>query len=310
MIRQNNFWIFLSKHAFLGTFFLAFFLTGCGDKPDSGKSVSTEVPAKNEASTTQVATPPAGQAENPPKTVSEKKIAENQKNETVAPAVADTPEKTESLAVLASADQELNRALTDFMKEFQDDPLPPHLEDPAKAVFYFIKALQLKNDKVILALLSTPAREEWRKYQIPLGPDNCASMNVEFGNIIPIQDKDGNEIGTQVGTLWTLGDPEDPDEKVAAGDQIAWIVRKENVGEWRIAGMAAILGEDYPPLLFNFENMEEMQYFQENIDEEVNSRLNAKEKLEAESRPGVGERNLPGKTENPENSTLPVSLDD
>ena len=253
MFRHHNIYTILCA----STFSLAFFLTGCGEKHAS--------PEPTPENTGQIESPPSGQTETP---------GINQKTEITPPPAPFTPAETESLAVLASADQELENALADFMKNFHDDPLLPNLEAPAKTVFYFVKALQLKNDKAILALLSTSAREERRKYQIPLGPDDCANMGVEFGNISPMMDEDGNEVGAQVGMLWTFGDPNSPE---TAGDQIVWIVRKENSGEWRIAGMVAVLDENLPPLPFNFENIEEMKYFLENADEEINRRLDERE---------------------------------
>ncbi len=168
--------------------------------------------------------------------------------------------------------QELDAAFQDFLKEFADDTNLETLEPPAKVVYYFIRALQLKDEKVIYALLTEAAREERYKMQIPLGPDGCENATVNLGNVQYVEDPDtGEVVGARVGTVWMLPDPEKKGEDVE--EPIAWVLGKENGEKWGIAGMVAIIDLRLSPVLVNFENIQETAEQLQKLEEEIQSLL-------------------------------------
>lgn len=253
-------------------FFLVFclicggmFITGCGGKPEA------EAPAPKEENT----------APESPKTVAtEARTAQR----VGALPVLELPE------ILAAGNQmpglytaaELDAAFQQFLAEFEGDANLEVLEPPAKAVYYFIRALQIKDEKVIYALLTQAAREERVRQAIPLGPDGCENATVNLGNVQYVEDPDtGEVVGARVGTVWVLPDPENPETVLE--EPIAWVLGKESDQRWGIAGMVAIIDLRIPPVLVNFENIEQTMEDMMQLNTEIETMLQAAPKTAVES---------------------------
>ncbi|MDO4550943.1 MAG: hypothetical protein Q4C96_06790 [Planctomycetia bacterium] len=182
-----------------------------------------------------------------------------------------TPDNTD---IFKLTDAQLEEALQNFAKTFEHDPEIAKMEEPIKITYYFIRALQQKDNKTLLALLSTAARAEWRKKQTSFGPSACENMEVEFGNIQYLNDPETKEvIGARIGTIWKIHDENSDSPSDTYEDMIVCVLRKEESQQWKMAGMIAVVSEDFPPIILNFEDLQEMEYMNENIDKEIQSRM-------------------------------------
>lgn len=248
-----------------GLIFGGIFVTGCGQKP------AAETPAPADEKT----------ASETPKTVAaEANTAQHVGGKGNLP-VLELPE------ILAAENgppglytpQELDAAFQLFLNEFEDDTNLDVLEPPAKVVYYFIRALQVKDEKVIYALLTQAAREERVRQKIALGPDGCENATVNLGNVQYVEDPEtGEVVGARVGTVWVLPDPENP-EKVLE-EPIAWILGKESDQRWGIAGMVAIIDLRIPPVLVNFENIQQTEEDMQQLEEDIEEMLKAESAAE------------------------------
>lgn len=258
-------------------FFLVFclifggiFVTGCGGKP--------ETPPKNEENT----------GSDSPKTVAaEARTAQRVGAQGTLP-VLELPEilAAENQMPGLYTPQELDAAFQQFLSEFEGDTNLEVLEPPAKVVYYFIRALQVKDEKVIYALLTQAAREERVRQAIPLGPDGCENATVNLGNVQYVEDPDtGEVVGARVGTVWVLPDPENPDEEFE--EAIAWVLGKESDQRWGIAGMVAIIDLRIPPVLVNFENIDQTLEDMVQLNAEIEEILKAEAAATAVETPGA-----------------------
>ncbi len=118
---------------------------------------------------------------------------------------------------------------------------------PAAAAREFMEAIRTGDDAKVTALLSSQAREQIGKMGFNLGPKGSDTAKYEVGEVELLPPD-----GARVASVWTdLDDTGKP-----RSDQIVWMLRKESEG-WRVAGMAAEVFPGEPPLLLNFEDMEE-----------------------------------------------------
>lgn len=197
------------------------------------------------------------------------------------------PENTVPDTPPAPTREELDVALQEHITQLGELPELKEVDEPIRMTYYFIRALQMKNEKAVLAMLTDKALSERLKRAIPLGPDFLQNADVDLGSVQYLKDEETKqEVGAHVGTTWMIPDPEtnQPYE-----ENIAWVFRKED-NTWRVAGMIAVLDPKYPPLLVNFEDVEETLRKYQSIEEEIQQRI------ENEARQETA-------TETPENET-------
>ncbi len=124
------------------------------------------------------------------------------------------------------------------------------LEGPAETVASFYEALRKGDEDAISQLLTDKARTETAKSGLGIQSQGSARLQYELGRLEYVDDA---REGAHLQSLWI-----DYDEY---GDQLAteviWVLRRQPNG-WRVAGMATQVAEGELPLLFNFEDPEDM----------------------------------------------------
>jgi hypothetical protein len=121
---------------------------------------------------------------------------------------------------------------------------------PSEAVAQFYEALRSGQDSEIAALLTDKARAETANSGLDIQSQGSARLEYELGEV---QFVDEAMQGAHVRSLWIDFTPDG--ERV--GTEVIWVLRQQADG-WRIAGMATQVIEDELPLLFNFEDPEDM----------------------------------------------------
>lgn len=144
---------------------------------------------------------------------------------------------------------------------------PVSNSDPKDSVKQFLQAVKEGDDKTAEKMLTPLAREKTAEFDIAVAPPGSQTATFEVLEIELVA-----EDAAHVASRWT-----DYDE---AGqphtDDLIWMVRLEPEG-WRIAGMAAKLFPEDPPLFLNFEDPEDMIRKQELAAEEIRQRSMAAE---------------------------------
>lgn len=126
----------------------------------------------------------------------------------------------------------------------------PASSGPSAVVAEFYEALRRGNDAVIAGLLTDKAREETHKSGLGIQSQASESLQYEISETEYVSDQMD---GAHVRTTWM--EPS-PDGQMTA-TEVIWVLRKERDG-WRISGMATPVVEGELPLLFNFEEPEDM----------------------------------------------------
>ncbi len=135
---------------------------------------------------------------------------------------------------------------------------------PDMVVFKFLEAVRLGEDGVAESLLTPLAREKTRAMDMVVAPPGSDTASFRVGEV----QRNGDIC--QVLSQWTdldgNGEPKT--------DEITWTVRR--VGSaWRIAGMAAKIFPDLPPVVMNYEDPEEMVRQRQLAEEEAARRHSA-----------------------------------
>lgn len=186
-----------------------------------------EAPAKKEAPATKDA--PAPKAEKP------------------APEAASLEGKPEY------SREVLDKALAEFIASLGELPAEvKNAEEPLKVLYYFTQAMAKDQQSVVLALLSEKALKERLTRGKSFGPtaESMKNTDVILGSVQYLNDDKGTPVGAHVGTTWR------PKGSSDEGEQIAWVLRRE-ANTWRVAGMISVVEPNYPPLVVNFENLDE-----------------------------------------------------
>ncbi len=144
---------------------------------------------------------------------------------------------------------------------------PKTNSNPTESVQKFLQAVKEGDDKTAETMLTPLAREKTAEFDIAVAPPGSQTATFKVLDMELI----GSD-AAHVASQWT-----DYDE---AGqphtDDLVWMVRLEQEG-WRIAGMAARLFPEEPPLFLNFEDPEDMIRKQELAAEEIRQRAMAAE---------------------------------
>lgn len=121
--------------------------------------------------------------------------------------------------------------------------------EPANAVAVFLEALRRGDDEKVLEMYTERAREQVGQRLDDFGPKASDTAEFAVGEVTyPDQDK----AVAHVASTWTDND--------RYGQQYTlnfqWALRREPQG-YRVGGVAAYPYPDKPPVLFDFENLEE-----------------------------------------------------
>jgi hypothetical protein len=134
--------------------------------------------------------------------------------------------------------------------------------DPASAVSEFLEAVRSGNDSKAARMLSQIAREKTASLNRSVTPPASDTAKFAIGKVEYV-----GEDGARVGSTWTDLDADGQPRT----DEAIWVVRREPEG-WRIAGVAAIVFPNEPPLVLNFEDPEDMFRKQQWVREEIERR--------------------------------------
>jgi hypothetical protein len=134
---------------------------------------------------------------------------------------------------------------------------------PDEVVIAFLEAIRSGDESVASQLLTLKAQEETEKEGLSLDPPGTPSMQYRIEKVEYVADiKDA----AYVNSVWTdsaAGPSENPFE-------VVWVLRRQSDG-WRIAGMAAQIVPDEPPVFINFEEPNDVQRLKGQLDDEPSS---------------------------------------
>lgn len=122
-----------------------------------------------------------------------------------------------------------------------------HVEPPAAAVGEFLQAIREGDDSKAASMFTSTARDQVTQLGIEVAPRGSDTATFQVGEV---QYLEGG--GARVAATWTDVGPDGNPRT----DDMLWMLRRSPEG-WRIAGMAATVFADQPPLLLDFENLEE-----------------------------------------------------
>ncbi|MFH1920446.1 MAG: hypothetical protein ABIP48_11240 [Planctomycetota bacterium] len=134
--------------------------------------------------------------------------------------------------------------------------------EPATAVSVFLDALRCGDDVKILQMYTVRAREEAAQPGEHFAPRGSDTAQFQVGQVEYV-----SEEGARVACTWTDLDQDGQPHTV----DLLWMVRREVPG-WRVAGMAAVPFPGEPPVLLDFENLEETKQKLDLLEEEIRQR--------------------------------------
>ena len=119
--------------------------------------------------------------------------------------------------------------------------------EPAAAVSVFLDALRKGDDEKILEMYTVQARQQATELNDHFAPKGSDTAEFEVGEVEYLA-----EDGARVACTWTDLDQDGQPQAI----ELLWMVRREPEG-WRVAGMAATVFEGEPPVVLDFENLDE-----------------------------------------------------
>ncbi len=132
---------------------------------------------------------------------------------------------------------------------------------PSAVVAQFYEALRTGNDAAIASLLTDKAREETSKSGLGIQSQASHSLAYEIGETDYVSDQMD---GAHVRTMWREPSPQGQ----MTSTEVIWVLRKQTNG-WKISGMATPVVEGELPLLFNFEEPEDMLQKKEFVENQL-----------------------------------------
>lgn len=169
---------------------------------------------------------------------------------------------------------ELDAAVEEHIQAVRkQNPELEKAEAPIQMTYFFIRALQMNNEAAVNGMLTQDAyNERMKRPQSFSRPDFIKNSEVLLGSVQYLSDeKDESKIvGARVGTIWRVKNGEDVTE-----ENIAWVFRFEDEA-WLVAGMIAVLDPKYPPVLINFEDLEDTERQFQELEKEI-QRINSEE---------------------------------
>lgn len=134
---------------------------------------------------------------------------------------------------------------------------------PAAAVAEFLEAVRTGNDEKATKMLSTVARQKTAALNRNVTPPASDTARFSVGKVSYV-----GENGARVKCTWTDFDPDGHPKT----DDAVWVLRREPQG-WRVAGVAALVFPDQPPVVLNFEDPEDMLRQQQWVRDEIRRRM-------------------------------------
>lgn len=147
-------------------------------------------------------------------------------------------------------------------------------EGPVAVLAQFLEAYRNGDDEKAMPWLSTIARQKMAEEHVNVTPEKSETSRFEIGGVeyLDVEGKSSPTCpaecsGARVETKLV--------DKDASGnlvsDRIVWVVRRES-DRWGVAGMAAYVFPNEPPLLLNYENPSEMRKKEQWLREEMGRR--------------------------------------
>ncbi len=164
---------------------------------------------------------------------------------------------------------------------------PENMNSPEGAVYQFLAAIRAGDDKKTEAMFTNLARAKIAELQYNVTPPGSDTAGFEVGKVEYLADD-----GARVEATWSDLDAEGKRQK----ENMLWMVRREPEG-WRIAGMAANVFPGEPPVLLDFENLQEALQKLQRLKEEIAKRDQAASQPDGNE--AVLERDTPGQAANP-----------
>jgi hypothetical protein len=125
-------------------------------------------------------------------------------------------------------------------------------------------------------MMSTIARQKIASLRGNITPPASDTAKFTVGKVEFV-----GEDGARVASVWS-----DLDEEGKFGSkEVVWVLRKEPEG-WRVVGLAAMVFQGQDPLVFNFEDPEDIKRKQEELNAQLEdpSETNAAENRQAEQK--------------------------
>ncbi len=135
-------------------------------------------------------------------------------------------------------------------------------DSPARATHEFLDAVRTGNDEKAAMMMTATARKKTAELQIQVAPTGSDTAQFKIGEVRQLS---GDRVA--VASSWSDLDA----NSQRRTDQMVWMLRKGPEG-WRIAGVAAEVFEDEPPLQLDFENPQEMLKKQQWVQDEIRRR--------------------------------------
>jgi hypothetical protein len=142
---------------------------------------------------------------------------------------------------------------------------PANADSPASAVTEFLDAIRTGNDVAASRMLTSVARQKMGRLNRSLTPPASDTAKFTVGKVEQQAD------GARVAATWTDVGPDGHPKT----DEAVWVLRQEPDG-WRIAGVAAQVFPDKPPVLLNFEDPDDMHRKQSQVRDELQKQLQPK----------------------------------
>jgi hypothetical protein len=131
-------------------------------------------------------------------------------------------------------------------------------ESPDSVVARFLEALRRGDRETVASLLTNAAREETVRLGYHINPPGDPSCKYEVGRV-EMSDSAGDAL---VSSTWT--------NDVGNGElfsfEVVWIVKRE-AADWRVGGFAVTDPQSGQPLVFNFENLQEVFETKEQVEQ-------------------------------------------
>ncbi|MEX2141757.1 MAG: hypothetical protein WD894_21000 [Pirellulales bacterium] len=122
---------------------------------------------------------------------------------------------------------------------------------PDQAVHEFMMAFKNGDDAKASGLLTEKTRQEIERTQYGVSPPGSKEMKFKVGEVQYVSEaKDLAHVACHIADKDPAGDDVEMD--------MVWFLRKEQPG-WRIAGVAMKVFPDQLPVLYNFEDMDDME---------------------------------------------------
>jgi len=125
------------------------------------------------------------------------------------------------------------------------------LDGPAASVYVFLEAARTGDDEKAITMLTSAAQQEATKRGKAVTPPLNDAAQFVVGEVRYLPNTDLAHVASR----WTVTDPATGQSE---SSDITWVLRREE-GQWRVGGMAVPIFKGRPPLLLNFEDLDDME---------------------------------------------------